>query len=237
MDDRDFKHQNKDRLCYCCDILQTTKNDIQELVIGDRGYGSIINDSDPDYIIQLCSKCIKYINPEWFTEEPEIEHDYIYNYKHEEEILTFLNSWILENQEYVSNILGQAEMERQDWIDYRRGTLSDNKLEFYGMITSRQAKEYKEKFPTCNHPINIDGIYKCDDECRCPHGAMGDYNQVIYKEDTPVYECSCRNCCDCEHYVERFEPIKTMDYNQFRRYKIYFHAKSDYLKLKDEFEK
>lgn len=52
-----FKHNNKERLCFCCNTLQHHKEDIQIFKINNRGYGSIFDGNEME--IQLCSECAK----------------------------------------------------------------------------------------------------------------------------------------------------------------------------------
>ena len=46
-------------------------------------------------------------------------------------------------------------MESQDWIDYKLGILSHEKCLDYGLISPTMTKQFKDKFPTCQYPINI----------------------------------------------------------------------------------
>lgn len=83
------------------------------------------------------------------------------------------------------------------------------------MYSPRQIKTYKERFPTCEHPVNItysDGTKGC----WCPLGAYGDYDQKAKD-----YNFSSE-CFNCQHYKQRETPIKEMDRNTFEKYKYYF---------------
>ena len=228
MDNRDFKDKNKDRLCYCCDTLQQTADLLYKFKIYNRGYGSYFDGSN--FTIQLCDKCKNYIDPIWFNEEPTVDNKYFENYRYEDEINKFIGTWIIENQEYILNELDIGFMERQDWIDYKKGILSDEKIEEYGYYSPRQIKAYYERFPTCNYPINVilSQFQSC---CHCEHGSGGSYGQIANIDD-----CS-KECYLCKYYIKRSEPIREMDEAQFERYIKYTDAKRDYLKYKDEFEK
>ena len=229
MDDRDTKHLNKERLCYCCDNLQPTAEFLHIFKIEDRGYGSKFDDSD--FEIQLCDICKNHIDPIWFNEEFYLVKGYCEVYKYEDEVIKFINTWIFENQEYVYNEANYYKfMTRQDWIDCKKGILPDEKIENYGLYSLRQKKVYEEKFTTCNYPINIK-YHNCEDGCKCIFGANGEYDQKI----NPEY-CDT-NCYNCQNYVKRFETIKEMDYDTYKRYNLYLQSKKTYLELRDEFEK
>ena len=228
MDSRDFKHQERDRLCYCCDTLQATPEMLNDFHIHSRGYGSKFDSSN--ITIQLCNECSKYIDPIWFTEEPKLAEDgYYENYIYEDIIRKFIDSFIIENQEYINNEHDTDYMERQDWIDYNNGVLSDEKIEEYGYYSPRQIKAYEDNFTTCNHPINI--IYPSYKSCRCEYEALGEYGQLINENNFS------EECYNCENYIKRFEPIKEMDEKQYKDYVRYSQAKRIYFELKDEFEK
>lgn len=231
MDNRDFKHKNKDRLCYCCDVLQPTADSLHEFEICDRGYGSIFDGFCST--VQLCDTCKDFIDPQWFNEEPFLKDSVFEVYNFEDEIKKFIGTWIIENQEYVLNGLHGETMRRQDWIDYKNGILPENKMEGYGILSPRQEKAYNERFPTCNYPINI--VYNLNsnsssDSSRCEFDASGLYGQVA------DINLTASKCYLCEHYVERFEPIREMDVAQYGRYMRYIDTRRDYLKYKDEFE-
>ena len=223
MDDRNTKHLNKERLCYCCDKLQPSAESLHIFRIEDRGYGSKFDDSD--FKIQLCDICKNHIDPIWFNEEFYLAKGYCEIYKYEDEVIKFIDTWIFENQEYVYNEEDYYKfMTRQDWIDYKKGILPDEKIENYGLYSLRQAKAYEEKFTTCNYPINIkDPNYI--DGCKCQFGANGDYDQKI----SQGYHYT--DCFYCQNYVKRFEPIKEMDMTKYKRYVQYLESKEIYLIL------
>ena len=227
MDSRDFKHQERDRLCYCCDELQATPDLLNDFCIQDRGYGSIFDSSN--ITIQLCSECSKNVDPIWFTEEPKLEGGYCEEYIYEDVIRKFIDSFIVENQEYINNEQDCGYMDRQDWIDYQRGILPDEKIETYHIHSPRQIKTYEDNFTTCNHPINI--IHPSYKSCRCEYGACGGYGQLANEHNIS------EECYNCKNYIKRFEPIKEMDEQQYECYVRYSQAKKNYLELKDEFEK
>jgi hypothetical protein len=225
MNTREFKHQNKERLCYCCDELQEDKNKLIIYNISSRGYGSIFDNCR--FSVQICRQCDKPEFREWFYEDPEVK-DYYEIYKHEEKIKNLINSFPIENQEYVWNGMDGFWMERQDWIDMELGILPDEKYEEYGMYSPRQIKAYEERFPTCEHPVNV--IYNDGSKgCWCPFGAQGEYGQEIGSNIS-------EECYGCKHYKKREKPIKEMDRDTFDKYEKYMNAKIHIEKYKDLFE-
>lgn len=222
---REKKHKNKEHLCYCCDTLQQDTTKIKKYTISNRGYGSIFDMSR--FTVQFCEKCDKEEYSIWFEEKGIISGDYI-EYVYETQVKNLINSFIVENQEYVWNNMNDGYyMERQDWIDMENGVLPDEKYEEYGMYSPRQIKTYEERFSTCEHPINV--ISKTSKSSLCPVGAYGDYDQK------PGYNISER-CFSCQHYKKRETTIKEMSYEDYEKYKIYYKSKLNYFKLKDLFE-
>jgi hypothetical protein len=225
MIDREYKHQNRYRLCYCCDELQETEKDLFTLSILGRGYGSIFDSCS--FMIQLCRKCYKPEYETWFNEKPVLD-DYIERYKYEEKIEELISSFPIENQEYIWNGADGFWMDRQDWIDMQLGILPDEKYEEYGMYSPRQIKAYEERFTTCEHPVNV--VYDDGSKaCWCPFGASGGYGQ----KTEPNISIECFNC---EYYKKREVPIKEMDWDTYKKYEKYINAKIDIEKYKDLFE-
>jgi hypothetical protein len=225
MRSREEKHLNNERLCYACDTLQKSKNDIRTYSISYRGYGSIFDNCR--FSIQLCSECDKPEYNEWFNERPK-KGEYWEEYEHEEKIRDLINSFIIENQEYVWNGMDGWGMERQDWIDMKKGILPDEKYEEYGMYSPRQINAYKERFPTCEHPVNI--VYEDGSKgCWCPFGAHGYYDQEVSPNISD-------ECYGCNHYKVREAPIKEMDNETYNKYKKYIKAKLHIELYKDLFE-
>lgn len=134
-DTQGYKHEHKSNLCYYTNELY----DISEIVkykLSNRGYGSIF-DCDT-FTIQLNKEVAKELDKEgilkaeWFDNvlmENDNEEEYIKTYKHEYDILHFINNLIVENQEYVLNcdntLMGQID--REDWIVMRMKEL-DNQI-------------------------------------------------------------------------------------------------------------
>lgn len=229
MSEREYKHENKERLCYCCDELQESEKDIIRLNLSGRGYGSLFDGMNT--YIQLCKKCYKPEYEEWFNETPEYE-DYCEQYKHEEDIINLINTFSIENQEYFwnSNATGWNidEMDRQDWIDMKNGTLSEEKYKKYNMYAPSEIKAYKERFATCEYPVNV--IYSDGSKyCLCPFGAYGEYNQNIN-------DSICDECCYCKYYKKRETPIKEISEKDFDDYELYIKSRLKEKELKEKFE-
>jgi len=227
--DRDYKHLNNERLCYCCDTLQPKEEIIHKLGFSNhsRGYGSSFDNESLE--IQLCSSCYKDEYAKWFDEIPEIEEgDFYEDYKYEKDITDFINSFILENQEYVLNGAGDFTMDRQDWIDMENNILPDGKYKEYRMYSPSEAKSYEEKFPTCHYPVNR--IYSDDSKgCWCPFGACGNIGQTTSPNISD-------ECYYCDYYKVRETPIKDIEDNDFEDYKLYIQSKLRQDELNSKFD-
>lgn len=116
------KHENKERLCYCCNELQESAKNINNYVIKDRGFGSLFQDDD--FAIQLCDACKKNVDENWFNNNKMKKtgtETYLNEYSKEEDINDLIESFIVENQEYVLNCnIGILDkIDRDDWIKER----------------------------------------------------------------------------------------------------------------------
>jgi len=210
---REYKHQNKERLCYCCDTLQPIKEMIHKLGFSNhsRGYGSDFDNENIE--IQLCSNCYKDEYKEWFNETPKIEDSYCEIYKHEDDIYNLIKTFLLENQEYALNHIGNYHMERQDWIDMENKTLPDEKYKEYGMYSPSECKSYEERFPTCHYPVNR--VYNdASKGCWCPFEAYGDEGQ---KAGINISS----ECHYCDYFKLRETSIKDIKDEHFEDYKLY----------------
>jgi len=226
MTNREIKHKNCEKLCYQCDTLQENTDQINTYGINYRGYGSGFDSCR--FQIQICDKCNKTDYEKWFYESPTIEHEYVETYKYEDDIHNLVDSFIVENQEYVWNGDNRYTLPRQDWIDMKNNVLPDEKYEEYGIYSPRQIKAYEERFPTCNHPINV--THKDGSQgCWCTFGANGIYGQTTSSNVSS-------KCYGCEHYILRYEEIKEMAYDDFSQFKDYYIGKINYEKYKSKFE-
>lgn len=203
---------NHKNICMSC--LKETDHLIVYTCFG-RGYGSNFDNSGTK--LQVCSNCDKPDFYLWYNEKP-IMDDYCETYKYEELIWEHANTLPLQAQELFFNTFRQGEyMEQQDWIDMELGILPDEKYEEYCMYSPSQIKAYEERFPTCEHPVNI--IYNDNSKvCKCPFGAFGDYGQKL---DVNISD----ECHNCSHYKIRETPIKELDKNTYDKYELYIRGK------------
>lgn len=227
--EREFKHKNKERLCYCCDTLQKSADKIHILKINnyDRGYGSNFDGCNIE--IQLCDKCYKEEHAKWFNEQPVIIDDYIKEYTYEEDINNLIKSFPIENQEYVLNHTGDyIEMDREDWINMQLGILPDEKYKEYGMYPPSEIKAYEEKFPTCEYPVHR--IYDDGSKgCWCPFEAYGEVGQKTSANIS-------NECYYCEYYKKRETPIKDIKDEDFQDYKLYIKSQLKTKELEKKFK-
>lgn len=194
-------------------------------------YGSSF-DNNYTYM-QICDECKPKDIKKWFDEEPELIDGWCEDYKYEDCIIEFVDTFSVEGQELFWNRCAYGAcshtMESQDWIEKKLGTLPDEIYEQYGMYSPKTIRLYRERFPTCNHPINI--IYSDKSKgCWCVFDASGEYDQKAEE-----YNIS-GECASCQHFVERNEPLKNMTSKEFELYKKYFIGKMKYLELRDKFE-
>lgn len=143
-------------------------------------------------------------------------------------LMNIIDSFTLEGQEKIHNSGANAYLPPDIWIKLQKGELTDEEYEQYGMYSPTTIRLYEERFSTCNHPINK--IYANGSKgCGCVFGTFGDYGQ---KPGTNISE----KCAKCQHYVERYEPIKEMTSDEFSLYERYYIGKMNYLNLKEKFE-
>lgn len=122
------KHVNKERLCYCCNELQESSEHINKYVIKNRKFGSLFQDDN--LAIQLCNSCKNKVNKDWFDNIKMKKHStgtYIEEYNKEEDIYNLIESFPIENQEYVLNCDNGLldKMDREDWIKERKIFLNE----------------------------------------------------------------------------------------------------------------
>lgn len=209
--------ENHENICFCC--LKDIKS-VKRYSIYRSEYGSSF-DNFYTYL-QLCSGCTPEDIDLWFDEEPEMIEGYYAYYKYEGKIKELVNTFPLEGQELFWNRVAYGanayNMSPQDWIDDKLGILPDEIYEEeYDMYSPRQIKAYKERFTTCEHPINV--VYSDDSKgCWCPFGANGEYGQKT------GYNIS-NTCYNCPHYKVRETPIKEMDDKTYNKYKYYIIGK------------
>lgn len=225
--------ENNEHLCWKC--LQEYNN-IHKFVFGDLGYGSRFDSFGSQ--IQLCDKCFEESNPKiWDFEEVDTENICGGHYKYENEIWEYINNLPIESQELFNNVycFGSGtgwNMESQDWIDYKLGILSHDKCKEYGYYSLQEKQAYRERFPTCEYPVNItheDGSHGC--HCRVnTYTAFGEYGQTCDE-----YNIS-NECYECEYYKKRNTPIKEIKSIDEDDYWLYIRSKLKQDELKAKFE-
>jgi len=111
--------------CTCFKCLKETKENLHTIEIPQTGYGSRFDGLNTK--IQLCDKCYKLTNPNWwkFKQIPIKElgdagHNFT-EYKYENEIFEYVNQMPLAGQELFFNRFasgaGADYMDAQEWID------------------------------------------------------------------------------------------------------------------------
>jgi hypothetical protein len=205
---------NYEDLCFKC----LKKGNITHYVLCRDEYGSSFDGVHTH--LQLCDECKKEVKDEWFNEEPKID-DYFTRYKYEKNILDFIETLPIEGKELFWNRCASGActyyMEPQDWIDYELGILPHDKCIEYNLYSPDEIKAYKERFPVCQHPVNI--IYNDNyKSCRCPFGAFGEYGQKI---GLNIWD----DCYECKHFIKRSTPIKNILSKDYDNYEIYYKSK------------
>ncbi|QSF43448.1 hypothetical protein [Paenibacillus tianjinensis] len=155
-------------------------------------YGSSF-DNNYTYM-QICDECKPKDIEKWFDEDPELIDGWCEDYKYEDNIIEFVNTFPVEGQELFWNRCAYGAcadtIESQDWIGMQLGILPDEVYEDYGMYSPRQIKAYKERFPVCKNTY----ITEYEDGSRgssCPYGAFGDENGADgLNISSECYECS-----------------------------------------------
>lgn len=115
--EQEYKHQNKEHLCYHCNQLVGEDNLIKHEV-KNRAFGS--NFDSMNFTIQLCHECNKEleVEPEWF--DNEVAFDKITGeWKCESYIAYMVELFPICNQEYIYNCknLLCPQMKREEWLN------------------------------------------------------------------------------------------------------------------------
>lgn len=110
---QDFKHKNNKRLCYCCNELTEREQDLIVFTIKDRNEQSKFYGLD--FNIQLHMNCAKelQLDPFWFDNVTCFDNK-TGKYNYEEYIINLIETFILENQEYIYNCNG--DLSREEWV-------------------------------------------------------------------------------------------------------------------------
>ena len=216
---------NSDCLCWKC-LKKHNKDMIHIIEIGALGYNSRFDNLSTR--IQLCDDCYN-VNPDWWKLEkiiPSVDECFGEKYKYEREICQFIEELPLEAQELIWNecaygACADYHMDAQDWIDFQLGILPHEKCKEYGYYSPDEEKAYEERFPTCQHPIEViydDGSHGC----HCPFGAFGKCEDGIVYVDMNMWT----ECYGCNYYKQRTVPVMRInsddesDYNLYLKYHL-----------------
>ncbi len=228
-------------LCYKC-LQKKHKDNIISIKIGASGYGSHFDNLSTQ--LQLCNECYdesQKEKPIWnmeivygemhFTELNKREREVIpescivpeyidKRYRYDSEMSEFISVLPIQSRELIYNRYGYGagasfHMDSQDWIDYELGILSHEKCKEYGFYSQEEITAYRERFPKCQHPVNI--IYDGWKASKCPMDACGDYGQVC-KTDNFLYG---EYCYKCPYYMERITPIRDISSHDEGDYMLY----------------
>jgi hypothetical protein len=210
----------------CCNCLKETDK-IHVIQIPSMGYGSGFDGWSTQ--VNLCDECLAKTDPEWWKLKIINEYEYMESYEFEDKIFKYVGSMPLAGKELFWNRYSTDNylMKSQDWIDYELGILPHEKCKEYGCYSHDEIKAYEERFPKCQHPVNRIWNDKSQ-ACYCPFGSTGDYGQI----------CSCNisdECYQCEYFTDRTAPIRDINNDDYDDYEIYYRAKLNAEKYKNNF--
>ena len=210
---------NHEGLCWKC-LQPFDKSQIHNINIPEMEYGSAFDGEGTK--LQLCEECYQESNPEiWSMEElKDIDEDRFQlgeEYVHEKEMREYIEKLPLQGKQFVWNEFNYGwnadhKMQAQDWIDYRLDILPHDKCKEYGYYSPEERQAYKERFPTCQYPVNI--IYNDNSKgCKCPFGVHGKYGQKCNEQ-------SYEGCYKCQYYKERTKSIIDVSDDEYEGYVI-----------------
>ena len=120
LDEQNYKHENKERLCYCCNQLQESSGDLVKHKMSGRAYMSEFDSME--FTIQLCEKCNAdmEVEEEWFDNEKSLDAT-TGQWLNEAYIINMVETFSVHNQEYVYNGVNHLcpshdVMDREEWI-------------------------------------------------------------------------------------------------------------------------
>lgn len=177
--------QNPDMTCMMC----LSEGKINQIVIGDLGWGSGFDGWSTK--INLCSRCYKETNPEWWKLNIK-RKGYCEEYEFENEIFQYIRSAPLEGQELFWNRYEHGDhfpMKSQDWIDYELEILSHDKCKEYGMYSREEHKAYKDRFPTCGRVVKK-VYHNGSASCWCHLNANGNADGSCGQTSIKCYRCT-----------------------------------------------
>ena len=212
---------NTDCLCWKC-LKEHDKDKIHTINIIGLGYGSKFDNLSTK--LQLCDDCYNE-HTDWWELAVISDNDLEY-YEHEKEIVNYIDELPLQSQQFVWNEYAYGAcadfyMNAQDWIDYQLGTLSHEKCKEYGIYSPDEKQAYEDRFPTCQHPVEI--IYSDgSNDCHCPFGASGKCKDGVVSVGINMWE----ECYKCRYYKQRTTPVMRInssdedDYNLYVEYQL-----------------
>lgn len=200
----------KDREGLCWNCLKT-KEHIHKIVIDEMGYGSYFDMFSTE--LHLCDECYNKHPEYWQLNTHEVWNGSM-AYDFEDEIFDFVDKMPLEGKQFFYNEFDKGmdarPMDPQDWLDYQLDLLPYEKCLEYGLYAPEEVKSYKERFPTCQYPVNR--VYKDGSVgCWCPFGAVGDKGQKVGLNIST-------ECYKCEKYKKRETPLMNVlneDWNEY----------------------
>ena len=221
--------KNVKGICFKC-LKEHKESEIHKIHIPSAGYGSYFDNLSTE--LQLCDSCYADTNSEWWKfESVPYTEECGEVYKYDNEICDYLKMLPLQGRELVWNRFSYGagiicNMDSQDWIDYELSELSHNKCKEYGFYSPDEVKAYKERFTTCQYPMNR----VCNDGsvgCWCPYGASG-------KKDQQINENMSRECYRCKQYKKRETPILSVNDNDWNDLMLFikYHNKKKHLEQK-----
>lgn len=225
---------NSDCLCWKC-LKKHNKDKMHVIEIGALGYNSRFDNLSTR--IQLCDDCYN-VNPDWWKLEriiPQESEQFGEKYKYEKEICQFIEELPLEVQELIWNKYSHGAcadyyMDSQDWIDFQLGMLPHEKCKEYGCYSPDEERAYEERFPTCQHPIEViydDGSHGC----HCPFGAFGKCEDGIVSVDLNIWT----ECYGCNYYKQRTTPVMRINSDDEADYNLYLEYQLNKDRLEEKF--
>lgn len=122
--EQEYKHEHREQLCYHCNNLQESSELIKKFTISNRKGKSYF--ANEKFTIQLCKGCVQdlEIAEEWFDNKL-CYNKTSENYRYEPYILGMVETFPIENQEYIFNCYNsdfcshedEKRINREDWIN------------------------------------------------------------------------------------------------------------------------
>lgn len=200
----------KDNLCFKC--LKECDG-IKTYHLRGRGYGSSYDCVTTK--LQLCGGCREGVDEDldkWFNEQDNSSgnSNYWEEYKHEENIIEYIDSLPVQGRELFENQLMVNAfcnpIPSQDWIDIELGVACDSIYKKNGLYSPSEVNAYRERFPKCKHTyIKTYEDGSVNSLCSMYTGVYGD------KEgNANEYNISSK-CYYCDSFELREKPKEVVD--------------------------